>query len=115
MKQCTLLEFKKKFLMQKEEIQKKLETPEEELDVEGDEIDIASVNVLGKVVQGLIKRQLDQLRRINAALQRIQDGTFGECEMCGELIGEKRLLAKPDANTCILCAEMLERKSKQYA
>src|ERR687892_636615 len=41
------------------------------------------------------------LRDVVAALQRIDDGSFGSCERCGETIGEKRLEALPVARYCI--------------
>jgi len=115
MEQNTLQDFKIKLLQQKEQIQNKLDTQEQELDVDGDEIDVASGTIIVKVHQDLIKRQINHLRRINDALSRIEEGTFGECEQCGEKISEKRLLAKPETNTCIVCAEKLEYEAKQYA
>jgi DnaK suppressor protein len=117
MKKKTLEKLKESFLAKKKEIQKRLasEETEIELDVDGDDIDRASGNVIGKLAEDLAKRQLQQLRRIEEALVRIDDGTFGECEECGEDILEKRLMAKPDATTCIVCAEKLEYERKQYA
>jgi DnaK suppressor protein len=41
---------------------------------------------------------------IQAALQRIENGTYGECESCGEPIGEARLKALPEATQCVDCA-----------
>ena len=40
-----------------------------------------------------------------AALKRIEDGTYDECETCGEPIGAKRLAVLPYATQCIRCAE----------
>lgn len=114
MKKKTLEKFKELFLAKKKEIQKRLASEETELDIDGDDIDRASGNVIGKLAEDLAKRQLQQLRRIEEALVRIDDGTFGECEECGEDIVEKRLIAKPDATTCIVCAEKLEYEAKQY-
>lgn len=42
--------------------------------------------------------------RLDAAVQRIEDGTYGVCARCGNLIGEARLDALPGARTCIGCA-----------
>ena len=55
---------------------------------------------------GAKRREL--LREIEAALQRFEDGSFGECLECGEPIAPGRLQANPVARYCITCAEALE-------
>ncbi len=50
-----------------------------------------------------------QLTQVRAALDRLDEGTFGECLQCGEMIGEKRLEAVPWAPHCIACQEKIER------
>ncbi len=45
-----------------------------------------------------------ELEELDAAVQRIEDGTYGVCARCGNLIGEARLDALPGARTCIGCA-----------
>ena len=45
-----------------------------------------------------------QLVEIEAAQARLDAGTYGSCETCGEPIGEARLEARPAARTCIRCA-----------
>jgi RNA polymerase-binding protein DksA len=49
------------------------------------------------------------LKAVNAALQRIEDGTFGTCGRCGKPIAEERLEAIPYANRCIDCKRLEER------
>ena len=49
-----------------------------------------------------------QLTLVRAALDRIDDGSFGECQQCGEIIGEKRLEAVPWTAHCIGCQEKIE-------
>jgi len=44
------------------------------------------------------------LQRIDRALARLDDGTYGTCESCGQPIPEKRLAAMPDSVTCVECA-----------
>jgi DnaK suppressor protein len=107
--------FKEAFLLKKEELLRYLKNSESEIDVEGDEVDEASASSLGSLSQKLSKRTLKQISDIDKAIERIEDGSFGECEECGKDIGEKRLMAKPDAITCISCAERLEHILKQYA
>lgn len=48
------------------------------------------------------------LRQINAALHRLNDGTFGICLRCEEEIASKRLLAIPWAAYCVSCQEKVE-------
>jgi len=46
-----------------------------------------------------------KLKNINSALERMKNGTYGICENCGKEIDEKRLLACPEAKTCLKCSE----------
>ena len=55
------------------------------------------------------------LREVVSALQKLDEGGFGECERCGEPIGEKRLDALPFARYCIECQRRLEREDKAAA
>ena len=48
------------------------------------------------------------LQMIKQALERIEDGTFGECQHCGKEIGKKRLEALPWTPYCIECQEKVE-------
>lgn len=54
---------------------------------------------------GALVRQLQvHLGEIEAALERLDAGTYGTCERCGAPIGDGRLEARPTARTCIRCA-----------
>jgi len=53
------------------------------------------------------------LRKINAALARIESGDYGFCEACGVEIGLRRLEARPTATLCIDCKTIQEMKEKQ--
>ena len=54
---------------------------------------------------GALARQVrDHLAEVDAAIQRLDAGTYGTCEQCGRPIGEDRLEARPAARTCITCA-----------
>ncbi|MFA5359831.1 MAG: TraR/DksA family transcriptional regulator [Patescibacteria group bacterium] len=48
------------------------------------------------------------LRDIDNALERIEKGNYGICKYCKQEIGEKRLMARPVANTCISCKTKLQ-------
>jgi RNA polymerase-binding protein DksA len=49
-------------------------------------------------------REAAELREINAALARIQAGTYGLCEKCERAIGRQRLRAVPEARLCLTCS-----------
>ena len=53
------------------------------------------------------------LKRLNAALKRIYDGTYGVCEICGERINEKRLEMVPYASHCVDCREAEDIRNKK--
>jgi DnaK suppressor protein len=55
------------------------------------------------------RRRRLQLQRIEAALQRIREGVFGNCVACGEPIAAGRLAADPTVTLCIGCASSGER------
>lgn len=52
------------------------------------------------------------LRDVVAALRKIDDGSFGACERCGEPIAEKRLEALPFARYCINCQRVVEQEER---
>lgn len=52
------------------------------------------------------------LRDVVSALQKIDDGSFGSCERCGEPIAEKRLEALPFARHCIGCQRLVEEEER---
>jgi DnaK suppressor protein len=55
------------------------------------------------------------LRDVVSALVRIEDGSFGTCERCREVIGEKRLEALPFARHCIGCQRLVEEEERTAA
>ncbi|GAB1256457.1 TraR/DksA family transcriptional regulator [Aurantivibrio plasticivorans] len=58
-----------------------------------------------EVLEALATEAKESLTHIQAALQRIEDGSYGRCESCGEDIGTARLEAIPDTVLCIQCAD----------
>ena len=50
--------------------------------------------------QGLADQNAQQIADIDAALARIDDGTYGRCRICGQPIDDERLEARPQADTC---------------
>ena len=53
-------------------------------------------------------RLAERAKRLQIALTRVADGEYGVCAECGTSIPRKRLLAVPDAATCVACQERLE-------
>jgi DnaK suppressor protein len=79
-----------------------------------DEIDLASSEYAQSMVFRLRDREKFLLKKIEMALKRIDDGTFGQCERCEEEIAPKRLEARPVTTLCIRCKEEQEKKEKSY-
>jgi DnaK suppressor protein len=52
-----------------------------------------------------MNRETDYHKLLVKALQRIEDGTFGVCKICNELIVEERMLEVPNATKCVKCKE----------
>jgi len=82
------------------------------LEDETEEVLGTSDNHLGDAAAGTLDREIDYsledhsgqvLAQINAALTRIDEGTFGTCANCGREIPEERLEARPWASLCIDC------------
>mgnify|MGYP003321106352 FL=1 len=80
-----------------------------------DMIDQASSYTEKNVELRAINRQIKLISKIDSALKKIQDGTYGFCEETGEPIGLKRLMARPVATLCIAAQEKHEKEEKVYA
>ena len=80
-----------------------------------DIVDQASSYTEKNVELRAINRQIKLISKIDSALKRIQDGTYGFCEETGEPIGIKRLLARPIATLTIEAQEKHEKNEKIFA
>lgn len=87
-----------------------LHVAEEDL---ADETDLASSLIQQQLNCTIRDREYAKLRRIDAALEKIADGTYGHCEECDEEINSKRLENQPWAELCIQHAEEKEREESQ--
>ena len=77
-----------------------------------DEVDSASSEVNLSFMGRLRERERGLISKIDAAIEKIEEGVYGQCENCEEEIGVKRLEARPVAELCIDCKaeqEKLER------
>lgn len=79
-----------------------------------DEMDLASSEYLQSFTFRLRGREKTFLKKIERALLKIDEGTFGICEECEEPISVKRLEARPETTLCIRCKEDQERMEKAY-
>lgn len=58
------------------------------------------------------EHEAQELTRVNAALARIDAGTYGECIDCSKNIAAQRLQASPDVSRCIACQEKFEQQQR---
>ena len=115
----TLKKFKTLLTEKREEIVKKAkETLEQDMALDTDdlpdEMDLASSEYLQSFTFRLRGREKGLLDKIEKALAKIEDGSFGVCESCGEEIAVKRLEARPETTLCIQCKEEQERVERDY-
>jgi DnaK suppressor protein len=80
-----------------------------------DEMDLASTEYLQSFTFRLRGREKTFLSKIQKAIEKIDQGDFGQCEECGEEISLKRLEARPETTLCIRCKEEQEREEKDFA
>ena len=88
----------------------------QELDLStGDSVDIASLEINQANLQKIGKRETYLLKKIDLALKKIDEGTYGECESCGEDIAVGRLMARPVAQLCIDCKTEQENQERKFS
>jgi len=74
----------------------------------GDEIDSADLEMERFRLIRLRERETKYLKKVEYALLKMEEGTYGICENCGKPIGYERLKARPVAIYCIECKTKLE-------
>jgi len=80
-----------------------------------DIVDQASSYTEKNVEMRAINRQIKLISKIDSALKRIKDGTYGFCEDTGDPIGLKRLMARPVATLSIAAQEKHEKEERVFA
>jgi DnaK suppressor protein len=79
-------------------------------DIDGDVADDeAAADVIVDTENAMIGLHLQKARDLNAALDRIQTGVYGDCIDCSDSIGFERLSAYPTAKRCIRCQRLHEK------
>ncbi len=112
--------FKKKLLSWKKEIieinNKSLYLNDIDHEISSpDIVDQASSQTEKTVEMRTLNRQRKLLSKIDQAIKKIEDNTYGYCEETGEPIGVKRLIARPIASLSIEAQEKHEKNEKIYA
>ena len=115
-----LLYFKQKLNDWKKELKKSnneaiLNASMDDNSAAADIVDQASSYTEKNVEMRAINRQIKLITKIDNALKKIEDTTYGFCEETGEPIGLKRLMARPVATLCIAAQEKHEKEEKVYA
>jgi len=87
----------------------KTQTSAPERDV-GDFYDDADIEKNRQMTHLLGEREREKLNAVNEALEKIEDGTYGNCEECGEDINKKRLKIIPFARYCVKCQSEMEKR-----
>ncbi|MBC9225433.1 TraR/DksA family transcriptional regulator [Aeromicrobium sp. 636] len=75
-----------------------------------DQADVGSNSLERDAELSLAANQRELLLQTEKALSRLDDGTYGVCELCGEPIGKLRLMAFPRATLCMDCKRREERR-----
>ena len=82
-------------------------------DVSADWVDAALAESILAADHAMINQDLEDVRDINAARERLAAGTYGSCADCGEEIAYERLLAYPTAKRCIHCQRLYEQQNAE--
>jgi len=112
--------FKKKLLEWKSEIVKSnnealYNSSMDDNSTSADIVDQASSYTEKNVEMRAINRQIKLISKIEKAIKKIENNTYGFCEETGEPIGIKRLIARPIATLCIAAQERHEKEEKVHA
>ncbi len=80
-----------------------------------DEEDQAAVSLLAETNLTLLGPKRQELEAIEEALQRLDNGSYGECEACGHAIEPRRLEVMPETPFCRTCMSQKEKLAKAAA
>lgn len=115
----SLARFKKLLLDEKERLLSAGKVLNTELNISPDDLPDETDFAVSAVQQSLLFKLRDRerhlLAKIEVALLRVEDGSFGVCEDCEEPIERRRLEARPVSTMCIACKEREEHREKVYA
>jgi len=113
----TIEKHKKKLLQDRMDLLAELQrvtTGEKNKDMVGamDSADLADASYSADYSLAWTEKINRRIREIDESIDRIKDGTYGVCQMCGEDIPEGRLEVRPKAKYCAQCKEDLEKRGE---
>jgi len=112
-----LLDRKKRLWLEvKEQLKNTIgDSYQEMLSTARDEEDQAAVSLLAETYLSLLGPKRQELEAIEEALHRLENGSYGECEACGQPIEPRRLEVMPETPFCRACMSQKEKLAKAAA
>lgn len=116
MEKLDIRQLRKKLELQRQEIKQSLHHLDQEtrslgVDCAQDPADLCVTSVSKETLFEQSSKRRTNLRLIEAALRRMEEGSFGECAGCGNEIPARRLQAVPWTQFCIRCQEAIEHEN----
>ena len=94
------------------EVQEKYKSPQDHLTEQvADIADDAVQSYERQLMMGLGEKEFEKLRLVEEAIEKLDEGQYGICLECEELISEERLTVIPFASHCVDCLELIEKKN----
>ena len=94
------------------EVQEKYKFPQDHLTEQvADIADDAVQSYERQLMMGLGEKEFEKLRLVEEAIKKLDEGQYGICLECEELISEERLTVIPFASHCVDCLEIIEKKN----
>ena len=94
------------------EVQEKYKSPQDRLTEQVANIaDDAVQSYERQLMMGLGEKEFEKLRLVEEAIEKLDEGQYGICLECEELISEERLSVVPFASHCVDCLEIIENKN----
>ena len=94
------------------EVQEKYKSPQDRLTEQVANIaDDAVQSYEHQLMMGLGEKEFEKLRLVEEAIEKLDEGQYGICLECEELISEERLTVLPFASHCVDCLETIEKKN----
>lgn len=114
---CTLAMYRQRLLARQQHLEQRIFDAEATMLAMDADRDIERTDRVQEEAAEVTLTALDEqdrreLEAIRAALARIDAGTYGICEACGETISTARLTAMPTALRCVACQERFERRRR---
>lgn len=117
MKKSDIENFRQKLESLRTQVIKKIRATSENIHLlnalnQSEEAELGSVMSIAKIDENRAYANSSELDEIERALDKIKQGIYGICEMCGDEIHKERLEAKPFARFCIKCREIFETNNQ---